>query len=121
VAGNGYPTRDELAAIGQTQLVGGALVSPACGKPPLTSRDLSAYVAKYGNPPESRPSIAWCKDGEFFTLPEGIDPSGDHAGAIHASYVEGTGLTCSPPPPGYTHHGYASEGVQPGTYPYYAP
>ena len=68
-----------------------------------------------------RPSIAWCKDGEFFTLPEGVDPSGDHAGATHASFVEGTGLTCSPPPPGYKHHGYASEGVQPGTYPYYGP
>ena len=117
----GYPTRQEMREFGRTQLVGGMLVSPACGQPPLTTRNLSRVVARYGNPSEERPSIAWCKDGAFFTLPEGIEPAGDQAGATHAIFVQGTGLTCGQPPPGYRHHGTASQGVPPGIYPYYAP
>jgi len=121
VPSGGYPTRQQMAAFGRTGLTGGMLVSPACGAAALTSRNLARYVAKYGNPPESRPSIAWCKGDQFFTLPEGIEPTGDQAGATHAIYVQGTGLTCGQPPPGYEHHGFASQGVEPGIYPYYRP
>ena len=46
-----------------------------------------------------------------------------YAGATPAAYVEGLGLTCSPPPAGYVRHGFASGAGQVGTgiYPYYAP
>jgi hypothetical protein len=115
----GWPTRADLATLGRTRLTGGALVTPRCGDPPFTSRNLSDYVAKYGNG-QSPPSVAWCAGGAFFLLPEGTAPSGDRAGATHALFVESTGLTCSVPP-GYKRHGFATQGVQPGIYPYYTP
>jgi hypothetical protein len=123
VAADGYPTRAQMAALGPTGLVGGMLVAPACGRSPLTSRDLGGYVTRYGNQPGKRPKIAWCIAGRFFTHPEGSEPTGANAGATQAIFVEGVGLTCGSPPPGYTHHGYAdpSLGVPAGIYPYYSP
>src|SRR5581483_7457519 len=108
-----------LATLARTRLTGGVRITPRCGDPPFTSRDLSGYVQKYGNG-ETPPSVAWCAAGNFFTLPEGTEPRGEQAGATHADFVEGTGLTCSVPP-GYKQHGYATQGVQPGIYPYYTP
>ncbi|MGA8486812.1 MAG: hypothetical protein WB684_07075, partial [Gaiella sp.] len=47
------------------------------------------------------------------------DPS--YAGVVPAIYVEGKGLTCDPPPAGYTQHGLAGDDqkVGSGLYPYY--
>jgi hypothetical protein len=116
-----YPSPADLGKLGPTRMTGGAFVTPRCDRPALTSRDLAGYVKKYGSPPESRSSVAWCSGGTFFLLPDGTEPTGDQSGATHAIYVDGTGLTCGAPPPGYKRHGFASEGVQPGIYPYYSP
>lgn len=46
-----------------------------------------------------------------------------YKGATPAIYVKGIGITCDPPPAGYTQQGYAGEelSVPDGLYPYYAP
>jgi hypothetical protein len=46
-----------------------------------------------------------------------------YVGATPAIYVEGKGLTCDPPPPGYTQQGYAgnAQHVAENFYPYWAP
>ena len=46
-----------------------------------------------------------------------------YAGATPAIFVEGKGLTCDPPPPGYVQKGYAGDAqhVAEGYYPYYVP
>jgi len=46
-----------------------------------------------------------------------------YAGATPAIYVEGKGLTCDPPPAGYTQQGYAgnAQHVAENFYPYWAP
>ena len=122
VPAGGYPTRAQMAELGPTELVGGMLVSPACGREPLTSRDLSRYVARYGNLPATRPKVGWCINGTFFMYPERIEPTGAYAGATQAIFVDGVGLTCGQPPPGFSRHGYAdpSRGVPAGVYPYFS-
>ncbi len=49
VAGADYPSKAQLAKLGSVERVGGVLVAPACGSPPLTTRDLSAYVTQEQN------------------------------------------------------------------------
>ena len=46
-----------------------------------------------------------------------------YTGATPAIYVKGKGITCDPPPAGYTQQGYAGNDlfVPDGLYPYYAP
>src|SRR5581483_2874456 len=44
-----YPSRGDLATLARTRLTGGVRITPRCGDPPFTSRDLSGYVQKYGN------------------------------------------------------------------------
>ena len=44
VAGDGYPTPAQMRSFGSTERIGGVTVSPACGQPPLTQRDLASYV-----------------------------------------------------------------------------
>lgn len=46
-----------------------------------------------------------------------------YAGATSAIYVKGKGITCDPPPVGYTQQGYAGSDlfVPEGLYPYFAP
>jgi hypothetical protein len=46
-----------------------------------------------------------------------------YTGATPAIYVKGKGITCDPPPAGYTQQGYAGNdlSVPDGLYPYYAP
>src|SRR5439155_26145195 len=46
VASAGYPNRAQLRRFGATQLVGGVLVAPACGRPSLATRNLTSYVDK---------------------------------------------------------------------------
>jgi len=56
-----YASRRLMSAFGTPESIGGVLVSPACGKPPLTSRPVSPAVQPRG-PPQvtvaSRPSGA---------------------------------------------------------------
>ena len=58
--------------------------------------------------------------GSFLNLGGGqpdVDPH--FAGATPAVFVEGLGLTCSPPA-GYTQHGYTTPAIWAGgTYPYF--
>jgi hypothetical protein len=118
----GYPSRRQLRSFGPVQLTGGVLVSPACGQPPLTERDLSSYVTTYRQQVAHPGDIGYCVGSNFDLVPVGMYPAGGLAGAKRAIVVAGTGLTCPPAPPGYKHHGYATEeGLPAHTYPRYAP
>jgi hypothetical protein len=110
-----------MRAFGPTERIGGVLVSPACGRPSLAARDLSAFVARYEQQLRSRPNIGWCTGVNFNLLPQGLAPSGVLTGAKRAIFVEGTGLTCPPAPDGYRRRGFATENVPPHTYAYYVP
>ena len=62
--------------------------------------------------------------GTFLNLVVGEPESNvNYAGAGAANFVEGVGLTCSAPPPGYIRDGFAGDEhhVTPGIYPYYRP
>ncbi|HWB22718.1 MAG TPA: hypothetical protein VG652_07500 [Gaiellaceae bacterium] len=124
VPGDGYPTRVQMAQIGPTQLVGGMLVSPACGKPSLATRDLAAYVAKDTHETiGAAPNVGYCLGNNFDELPEGLDPAGVLVGAKRAVFIAGQGLTCNAPPAGYIRRGFANadEGVPADTYAFYSP
>jgi hypothetical protein len=116
----GYPTRAQLERIGPTELSGGLLVSPACNRPPLTRRNLTAYVRKQQS---EHGNVGYCTGLSFNLVAAGDYPAGPLAGAKPANYVVGQGLTCAAPPAGYKRRGFASPdlGVQADTYPYYAP
>lgn len=66
--------------------------------------------------------VGYCLNGTFINLayrqPE-YDPA--TKGAVFANYVDGIGLVCDPPPPGYVRRGFApsSLGVPADIYPYY--
>ena len=117
-----YPSRAQMAAFGPTQLIGGVLVSPACGTPPLTARGpVDAAIEPLVR--SNRPSVGYCLGTNFNQLPQGLEPAGRLAGATPALFVAGTGITCLPPPAGYVHDGFASPdlGVPADTYPLYSP
>lgn len=60
----------------------------------------------------------------FFQLISGQPKDDPHyTGAVPAIYVKDVGITCDPPPAGYTQQGYAGDElhVPGGVYPYYAP
>jgi hypothetical protein len=62
--------------------------------------------------------------GTFLDLVVGEPESnGRYAGAAPANFVQGVGLTCSAPPPGYIRDGFAGDEhhVMPGIHPYYRP
>jgi hypothetical protein len=121
---NGYPSPAQLRSFGSEQLVGGMLVAPACDRPSFAARNLTRYVASYRHElTTSRPNIGWCTGGAYHPIRTGLYPYGGLAGATKAIYVKGEGITCSQPPAGYTHQGFASPdlGVPVNTYPYYAP
>jgi hypothetical protein len=127
-AGTGYMTRADMRAFGRAQEIGGAIVAPACGEAPLTSRNLSSYVAKYEtgtfDPSASRPTVLYCTAGGLnAALPVGLVPAGALRKATLPSFVQGTGLTCGPVPAGYERRGFATAAmnVTPGVYPYYSP
>ena len=117
--GTGYPSPTQLRRFGRVQLVGGMYVAPACGDPPLTTRNLTPYVTAYQHAAHS--NIAYCAGSNFLTVPASLYPSGGAAGTTPANMVEGQGLTCLAPPAGYTRHGFATAdmGVPPGIYPLY--
>lgn len=66
--------------------------------------------------------VCLCLNGAFINIRLGLDPVPTPTTKL-ADFIQGKGLTCDPPPAGYTQHGFASEalGVPGGTYPYYAP
>jgi len=119
----GYPDAAELKTIGPTQSLGGVLVTPACGQPPLTTRDLKTYVQAYVQARRAQANIGYCLGTNLEELQQGLIPSGPLQVATTARFVAGQGITCAQPPAGYTHHGYATAdmGVPPDTYPLYEP
>lgn len=66
--------------------------------------------------------VGYCLQGQFLDLQQG-EPQRDRRfnGATVASFIQGQGITCSPPPPGFIRRGYATAnmGVPAGIYPYY--
>jgi hypothetical protein len=122
VATNGYPSSREMKRFGKAESLGGATVSPACGEPSLRTHDLARYVDTWERAQPLPRDIGWCLSGVFTNIKVGLEPLPSPANQV-ASYVKDQGLTCSPPPPGYTRHGFASAklSVRGGTYPYYSP
>lgn len=122
VATGGYPSNREMTRFGKIAFVGGAIVSPACGEPSLRTHDLTRYVNEWERSQPPPHHIGWCLSGTFTNIKVGLEPLPSPANKV-ASYVKDQGLTCSPPPAGYTRHGFASAklSVRGGTYPYYAP
>jgi hypothetical protein len=124
LAAGDYPSAAQLRTLATVERVGGMLVAPACNKPPFTARELAAPAARYRQElATSRPNIGWCTGGAFHPIRVGLYPAGDLTGATKAIYVKGEGITCSQPPAGYKHRGFAKPdlGVPANTYPYYAP
>ena len=81
------------------------------------------YCAAAGN---TTPSGAAIAAGTFLDLVSGQPDSDLHyAGAQPARYIRGEGITCDPPPAGWTQHGLADwsgPNAGPGAgYPYFAP
>ncbi len=106
---------------GPTETIGGVTVAPACGRPPLTTRNLAAPIARWETDPlpfAARPQIGWCYGTNYVALASGLIPPRDPNNKP-ANFISGTGLTCSTPPAGYIRHGYAdpSLGVPGGIYP----
>ena len=83
--------------------------------------DRAGYCSAPGNrSPDGTPLVP----GTFLDLTvNDARTAGNYSGAVPASFVEGVGLTCAPPPPGYVRHGFAGAAnqVAPGIYPYYRP
>jgi hypothetical protein len=120
--GGVWPTENDMRAFGRPSVVGDAVVSPGCGEPSLRTRDLSHYISKWEvDPPPvfDRPNVVYCGSGGTQTQPVGLTTP---PGTKIASYIEGQGVTCTSPPPGFRRHGFASAslGVPAGTYPYYS-
>jgi hypothetical protein len=81
----------------------------------------AAYCTVPGN---TGPDGASLPAGTFLDLLVGEPERNPRlAGAYPANFIEGTGLTCSAPPPGSVHKGLAgaAQNVQSGIYPYYVP
>jgi hypothetical protein len=122
IAADGYPTGGQMKRFGATSRLGGVIVAPGCGKPPLATRDLSRFVEEWERHPPPPRVIGWCLSGTFTNIHVGFAPPPTPANKV-AFYVQGAGLTCSPPPAGYARHGLAPAalGVRGGTYPYFTP
>jgi hypothetical protein len=123
IAPYSYPRRSQLRALGSLQQVGGAIVSPACGEPPLTTRNLTAFVARWQSDRKRfnpRPTIGWCGSAGMVSMPEGLLPLPSSRLKI-ASFIEGTGITCDNAPAGFRRDGFAGadKNVPGGLYPYY--
>ena len=97
---------------------GGSPAPPVWVAPPATA----GYCSVAGN---TNPfSGAAIPPGTFLYLFYNQPETDSHySGATPALYIEGKGITCDPPPAGYTQQGYAgnAQHVPDGLYPYYAP
>jgi hypothetical protein len=123
VVGSGYPTAHQMEAFGSVEQIGGVLVAPACGKPPLTSKPLTASGRLLERHEQAHDAVAYChpgNGGRFYILPVNVYPTALLAGATRAVYVPGTGLTCSAPL-GYGLRRYAriADGRLTNVYPVY--
>jgi hypothetical protein len=81
----------------------------------------AAYCSAPGNQNEDGSEIP---PGTFLDLIVGEpDRNPRLVGATPANFIEGTGLTCSNPPPGFVPDGLATsaQNVTSGIYPYYRP
>jgi hypothetical protein len=79
-----------------------------------------AYCTIAGDTTDSGAPLA---PGMFVNLDDGqVNGDPHYAGATPANFVNGVGLTCAPPPAGYTRQGYATAdmNVDAGMYPYYS-
>jgi hypothetical protein len=79
----------------------------------------AAYCAAQGN---TRPDGTAIVAGTFLELRPGQPAKDSHySGATPAIFVEGKGLTCDPPPPGFVRDGLAGDAqhVASGLYPYF--
>ena len=66
----------------------------------------------------------YCLNGRFLNLLRGQpDSDSTYSGAVLSIFVRGLGVTCDPPPPGYTQQGRTtdSDNVGAGTYALWAP
>lgn len=122
-AAAGYPSRNQMAVFGGSQTVGDAIVAPACDQPSLKTRNVKRAVEMWETNPQpyaTRASVGWCLGTNYLAIPIGLTPLANEHPKI-ANYIQGTGLTCATPPPGYTQHGLAGVtlGVLGGTYPYW--
>ncbi len=82
-----------------------------------------AHFSTYMLPP-SNAREGYCLSGRFLNLAVGqpnLDPT--YRGAVPAIFVHGLGITCDPPPPGYTQQGRTTDNdnVGAGTYALWAP
>ena len=95
---------------------------PAPPAPPAPSDSPRAgYCAVAGNTWADGTPIM---PGTFVNLGDGQASSDPHfVGATPAIFVSGKGITCDPPPKGFTHQGWATSAMQvdDDLYPYYAP
>ena len=120
----GYPSSRQMRRLGPTALAGGVLVSPACGRASLATRDLTGYVRRYGPRGGRQTEVYYCLGTSGYNLiPDGTYPTGILAGAKHAIFVAGVGVSCPPPPAGYHREGFATRkmGVRANVYPLYVP
>lgn len=117
-----YPSGRQMTRFGKAERIGGAIVAPACGEASLKTHDLARYVDAWERTQPPARMIGWCLGGRFTNIRFGLEPVQSPANKV-ANFVQGKGLTCTPPPVGYTRHGFASArlSVRGGTYPYYAP
>ncbi|MBV8396750.1 MAG: hypothetical protein JO064_10900 [Actinobacteria bacterium] len=118
-----YPNAPQMRRFGPVEEIGGVLLSPACGQPPLDRAKLTPFVAAYERERASGANIGWCQGSNFTALPAGLDPSGALAGATIAHVIQGQGLTCAPAPSAYRRAGYATAtmGFPERTYPLFVP
>jgi hypothetical protein len=100
--------------IGQTLGVGDASAAPTGTSGPTRA----GYCSVAGNTFPDGTAIA---AGTFLDLIYGQPDNDPHySGATLAIYVQGKGITCDPPPPGYVHDGkYNGPDAPPGVYDYY--
>jgi len=110
---------DWLSSTNGAQLMADALQFN--DKPPAgQGAPRGAYCTVAGNTSDSGAPLF---PGTFVNLDDGQASSDPHyAGATPANFIAGTGLTCAPPPAGYTHQGFATGdmNVDANTYPYWA-
>ncbi len=82
-----------------------------------------AHFATYMLPPSNLWN-GYCLNGRFLNLVAG-QPASDptYSGAVLSIFVRGLGITCDPPPPGFTQQGRTtdSDNVGAGTYVLWAP
>ena len=121
VISHGYPSAQQMRRFGPVERIGGVLVAPACGQPPLTTRNLTTLEQVAAA--ESNRTVEFCGGTSLVGLPGGLYPTGIIDRARIADYVAGYGLSCSAIPSGYSRHGFApaSLNVPAQTYPYYGP